>query len=113
MCLETREHCRITAVQAHAQGKINEDGMADVIYKVQCKDCPCLYIVETTRPLEVRLKEHRAKADKITKARTFTRQQRKSSLAEDFKSMIAEHATTENHTLDWDNAKKLEQVLIG
>ena len=32
--------------------------MADVIYKVQSKDCPGSYIGEITQPLEVRLKEH-------------------------------------------------------
>ena len=57
--------------------------MADVIYKVQCKDCRGFYIRETSRLLAVRLKEHHAKADKVTKARAFTRQQRESSQAEE------------------------------
>ena len=30
--------------------------MADVIYKVQCKDCPSSYIRETSRQLDLRLK---------------------------------------------------------
>ena len=65
----------------------------------------------TTRPLDVRLKEHRAEADKVTKERDVTCQQRKSSRAEEDKSVIAEHAAIENHMLDWDIAKKLEQLL--
>ena len=84
--------------------------MAGVIYKVQCKDCPDSYIGKTTRPLKVRIKEHHAKADKVTKARAFTSQERKGSQAEEYKSAVAEHAAIENHTLDWDNTKKLEQV---
>ena len=46
--------------------------MADVIYKVQCKDCPSSYIDETPRLLDIRLKEHHAKADKGTKGSAFT-----------------------------------------
>ena len=44
----------------------------------------------------------------MVKATAFTHQQR--SQAEDFKSVIAEHAVTENHTPNWDKAKKIEQV---
>ena len=49
-------------------------------------------------------------ADKVTKAGAFTHQQSKRFQVVDFKSTIVVHATSENHTLDWDNAKKLEQV---
>ena len=73
--------------------------MVDVIYKVQCKDCPGSYIGETSRLLDITLKEM-ADADKITKARAFTHQQRKCSQAEEYKSVIAEHVAIENHTLD-------------
>ena len=76
----------------------------------ECKDC-CngSYIGETSRLLDIRLKEH-CEADKITKARAFTLQHRKSSQTEGYKSAIAEHATIENHMLNWDNVTKLEQV---
>ena len=74
--------------------------MPDVTYKVQCKDWPGFYIRETTRPLDIRLKEHHAKSNKVTKARAFTHQQRKSSPAEGYKSVIAEHAAIENHMFD-------------
>ena len=40
----------------------------------------------------------------------ITRQQRKNSKAEECKSAIAKHAAIENHMLDWENTKKLEQV---
>ena len=60
--------------------------------------------------MEVGLNEHSVKADKVTKARDFIHQQKKSSQAKEFKSAIAEHATIENHSLDWDNAKKLGYV---
>ena len=85
--------------------------MADVIYTVQCKDCSGSYIGEPTRPLEVRLKEHCAEADKVTKARVFFSQaEKKLSGRKYFKSTIAEHTAMENHTFEWDNAKKIEQV---
>ena len=76
--------------------------MADVIYKVHCKDCPSSYITESSRPLDIRLKDHCAEADKVTKACNFTHQQRKSSYAEEeeYKSAIAEHAAIDNQYLD-------------
>ena len=43
--------------------KVDSMKMEDVISKVQCKDYPSSYIGEATRPLDVRLKEHRAEAD--------------------------------------------------
>ena len=93
MCLQTREHIiRPTAVQGQGQGKLNEDGRFDLQVSVQ-RLPQFVCIRETTRPLEVRLKEHLAYADKITKSRAFTQ-------AEEFKSAIAEHAAIENHTLD-------------
>ena len=58
------------------------------------------------------LKQHCAEADKVTMARGFTCQQMKSSQAEEYKYAIAQHASNENHVLDWNNAKKLEQVPI-
>ena len=79
--------------------KSNSIMMADVICKVQCKACPGSYIEESTRLLEVRLKEHMLRlADKVTKTRAFTCQQRKSSLAKDFTPVIAEHTATEPHS---------------
>ena len=68
------------------------------------------YISETTQLLEVRLKDHCTTCDNMTKARAFTRQQRKSTQVENFKVVIVEYFTTENHTLDWENARKIEQV---
>ena len=35
-----------------------------VVYKVPCKDCPCVYIGETGRTLEKRLSEHRTSVKK-------------------------------------------------
>ena len=74
---------------------------------------PQLLYRRDSRPLDIRLKEHHAQADKVTKVTAFTCQKRKSSQAEEYKSAIAEHATIENHMFDWDNSKKLEQVQDG
>ena len=81
---------------------------ANAIYQIPCKNCEKVYIGETARPLYVRLNEHQTETDKISDTKTFTRLQRKESTSADFKSAIAEHATTNNHVID--NAKSLEQV---
>ena len=56
------------------KNKADSMKMVDVIYKVQCKDCPGSYTGETSRSPEFRLKEHHANAGKVSKARTVTSQ---------------------------------------
>ena len=58
--------------QFRLKDKADSIKMADVIYKVQCKDCTGFYIGETSRPLDVRIKKHHGEADMVTKARAFT-----------------------------------------
>ena len=83
--------------------------MSDAIYQIECKDCEQMYIGETGRPLQIRIAEHRKEAEEVTRNKKFTRSQRISSLSEDYKSAVAEHAATKNHSLDWDNIKSLGQ----
>ena len=45
--------------------------MADVIYKAQWKDWPDSYIVETSTPLDVKLREHHAEADNVHRGQRF------------------------------------------
>ena len=67
------------------------------------------HIGETNRPLYIRKKEHQKETTKISESTTYTRQQRRQTSTSDFKSAIAEHATVNNHVIDWDGVRSLEQ----
>ena len=66
---------------------------SNVIYQVPCS-CGRVYIGETKRALETRIKEHK----------TATRR------GETMKSAIAEHAWKEHHVILWDETKVLDQA---
>ena len=66
---------------------------ANVVYEVPCS-CGKVYIEETKRRLETRLKEHREAC--ITGQTT--------------KSAIAEHAWTEGHPINWDGTRILQHA---
>ena len=42
----------------HPKDKINTLDQAGVVYRIQCNDCPSLYVGETERRLKTRVKEH-------------------------------------------------------
>ena len=58
-----------------------------VIYEVPCADCDCVYVGETGRSLEMRLKEHRYTVKK------------------DSKNGKAVHTCSSNHNVDWEAVK--------
>ena len=62
-----------------------------VVYSIPCKACPAMYIGQTGRPLETRVKEHK----------TAVRNGEVSS------SALAEHAWNESHQIDWDDVSVL------
>ena len=66
---------------------------ANVVYEVPCT-CGKVYIGETKRRLETRLKEHK---DACVRGETA-------------KSAIAEHAWSEDHPIDWSNTRILQHA---
>ena len=83
---------------------------AEVVYEIPCKSCDKSYVGETGRLLRVRLKEHHGETEKKSSG-FFTRSKHKSSVAsvDSFKSAMAEHATLNNHVVDWDGVKIVDQ----
>ena len=63
----------------------------EIIYKISCRDCDAVYIGETGRSLQKRLREH--------KYSVKTNNQ---------KNSIAMHAWDNNHQPDWDAAETME-----
>jgi len=78
-----------------------------LVYKIPCKNCEQVYIVETGRPLEARVKEHRKEVDKITGIFTGAEKTRAASICN--KSAITDHVCNENHVIDWENAKVVDR----
>ena len=64
-----------------------------VVYEVPCS-CGKVYIGETKRTLETRMKEHRAAA----------------RLGQLEKSAVAEHAWQDGHTIDWSDVRILDEA---
>ena len=62
--------------------------MKNVIYEVPCQDCASVYIGETGRCLQVRLREHRGAVRRCDK-----------------KNGIAAHAWDRDHRVNWDAAR--------
>ena len=67
--------------------------MTDMFYKVHCKDFPGSYIGVTSRPMDIRLKDHHAKADKVTRPELLPTN-KGNALRQ---TSTAKHATIENH----------------
>ena len=66
------------------------------MYKIPCGNCDRTYIGETG----ARLKEHKTEADATTK-KPFTRSQCLSSVSEQNKSALTDHANHDNHVVNW------------
>ena len=76
----------------------------EVVYQVSCKQCPKTYIGETGRKLGIRIKEHRDDVGQSDQSH-YTRSQRKTSTDTIHKSALTDHASQNNHVIDWDNTK--------
>ena len=93
----------------HPKDKRDPLQTADSVYEIPCKSCSKTYIGETGRIFKTRLSEHQKEAEKQS-AKNFTRSQRKTS-SETFKSAITEHVATNNHIINWDAARIIDQAL--
>lgn len=65
-----------------------DDRKKGVVYEVPCADCNCVYVGETGRSLEMRLKEHRYAVKTM-----------------DTNNGVAVHAWTNDHHVNWEAAK--------
>ena len=65
------------------------------------------YIGETGRKFGTRFKEHKTEVESIT-SKPFTRNQHASSLSEQNKSALIDHASHDNHVINWSAAAILD-----
>jgi hypothetical protein len=82
----------IEIVRKKGKRKNNNKEWKGVVYKIKCKDCEMMYIGETKKKMEERLKQH--KDDVRLKRNT---------------NAIFKHIEDTGHTVDWDTAEIIEQ----
>ena len=85
----------------HMRGSVGSCA-SECVYKVPCANCDKTYG-------EVRLQEHRTEVES-KKRRTFTRSHPASSLTEHNKSALTDHATQENHVINWSQATVIDRA---
>ena len=56
---------KLSSIIKLGKDKTDNDNQANVVYKINCKDCNTSYVGQTSRRLQVRAKEH-AKNIRIT-----------------------------------------------
>ncbi len=80
---------KISTILGLPKDPIKNENVCGVVYQVNCRDCEKQYIGQTTNSLATRLKQHRAACQHLQVE----------------KSALAEHAVTNDHAIDWANAK--------
>ena len=98
----------LKGVLVHPKDKQDKEDVTECVYKVPCANCDKTYIGETGRKFGVRLQEHRTEVESKTR-RTFTRSHRASSLTEHNKSALTDHATQENHVINWSQVMVIDR----
>jgi len=96
------------SVLVHPKDKQEKEDLTECVYKVPCASCDKTYIGETGRKFGVRLQEHRTEVESKT-GRTFTRSLHASSLTEHNKSTLTDHATQDNHVINWSQVMVIDR----
>ena len=84
-----RPHHTLRQILVNLKDRIPLQQQAGVVYRISCGTCPKVYVGQTCRMLDHRLKEHK---------RALT----SGNLAQ---SAVAEHAAHESHVIVWKEAK--------
>ena len=87
-----RPHHTLRRTLVHLKDPIPLRQRTGVVYRIPCSSCEKVYIGQTGRTLDHRLKEHR-------RALTSGNVQQ---------SAVAEHATNEMHDIDWEKAEVVD-----
>ena len=90
-----RPHMTLRQQLVHPKDPVPSSMKSGVVYSIPCTTCPAVYVGQTSRSLETRLKEHKAA---VRHAKTEV-------------SAVAEHVWKENHQVDFQQASILAQEL--
>ena len=103
-----RPHTTLRRLLVHPKDKVELEEQGELVYQIPCKNCVAEYIGETGRLLKTRLEEHRKKVDNKKKEK-YTRGGKERLMSTINKSALTDHATTENHIIDWDGVNNVDK----
>ena len=103
-----KPHMTLRQLLIHPKDKVESMKRCGVVYSIPCANCENVYIGETGRKLETRLREHQEDVEKNTVG-VATRSRRKESATELHKSALTDHAAAHNHIIDWNKTKILDR----
>ena len=103
-----RPHTTFRRLLVHPKDKVELEEQGELVYQIPCKNCGAEYIGETGRLLKTRLEEHRKDVDN-TKKEKYTRSGKKRLMSTINKSALTDHATTENHIIDWEGVNIVDK----
>ena len=101
-------HTTLRRLLVHPKDKVELEEQGELVYQIPCKNCGAEYIGETGRLLKTRLEEHRKDVDN-TKKDKYTRSGKKKFMSTIHKSALTDHATTENHIIDWEGVNIVDK----
>ena len=85
-------HQTLRRTLVHLKDRIEPERRAGVVYKIPCRSCTKVYVGQTGRTLEHRLKEHR----------------RALVSGDVMGSAVAQHAVDEGHEIEWSSATVID-----
>jgi len=88
--------------------KLHKDQKEEVVYEIPCGSCDATYIGETGRTVATRVSEHEKDTERVTAGVQHTRSQRKASLTTLNKSAVTDHASRNNHVIQWSETRVLQ-----
>ena len=103
-----RPHIILRRLLVHPKDKVELEEQGELVYQIPHKNCGAEYIGETGRLLKTRLEEHRKDVDN-TKNEKYTRSGKKRLMSTINKSALTDHATTENHIIDWEGVNIVDK----
>ena len=103
-----KPHSTLRRQLVHPKDKCEMSEQGELVYQIPCKSCDSSYIGETGRLFKTRLEEHQKDANSAPNTQ-YTRNARKVSQSTTNKSALTDHATTENHLIDWEGAKVIDR----
>ena len=80
----------------------------ELVYSIPCSNCDSSYIGETGRLFSARVDEHQKDVESV-ETQQYTRAARKQSQSTRNKSALSDHATQDNHVINWRGAKIVDR----